>query len=323
MERKYSVFLGNVGACSDRYCKGYSGSFSMEELFDRVVSVPHIRGVDLVVDEDFLANSKKILPLVKKSGLSVVSLNVDLFSRPDWKQGSFSSVSAAVRKKAKEFSLRVMDTAAEFGCGLVVIWPGQDGYDYLFQADYISERKMFADGIRHLCRHNPEITIGLEYKLKEPRNRCYLSSAAVSILTVNEINEPNCGVVLDYGHALFAQENPAESVALLHTYGNRLRHIHINDNYRYWDDDMIVGSVHTLEFLEFIYWLRRTGYDGWITMDQFPYREDGRDAVAESAAWLDALENIIDTADFSKIDEALKAKNGIVSSRLMRELLFR
>jgi xylose isomerase len=57
----------------------------------------------------------------------------------------------------------------------------------------------------------------------------------------------------------------------------------------YWADNMIVGSVHTFEFLEFFYWLRRTGYEAWMTIEQYPYREDGREAVAESAEWLDFL----------------------------------
>ena len=36
-ELKLSVILGNVGSCSDRYCTGgYSRSYTIEELFDRV-----------------------------------------------------------------------------------------------------------------------------------------------------------------------------------------------------------------------------------------------------------------------------------------------
>ena len=85
---------------------------------------------------------------------------------------------------------------------------------------------------------------------------------------------------------------------------------------------MIVGSVHTLECLEFFYWLRRTGYDGWMTIDQFPYRENGRDAVAESAAWLHALEQKIAQMDSEIIEDVLRKKDGIAASRLMRRILF-
>ena len=84
---------------------------------------------------------------------------------------------------------------------------------------------------------------------------------------------------------------------------------------------MIVGTVHTLEYLEFFYWLRRTGYQGWFVIDQFPYREDGRDAVAESAEWLDYLETLVDRADMEEIAEVLKKKDAVAGSKLMRKLL--
>ena len=36
---RYSVFLGDVGGCSDRYCAAYDRPYSTEELFDRVASI--------------------------------------------------------------------------------------------------------------------------------------------------------------------------------------------------------------------------------------------------------------------------------------------
>ena len=85
---------------------------------------------------------------------------------------------------------------------------------------------------------------------------------------------------------------------------------------------MIVGSVHTLEYLEFIYWLRKTGYCGYMTLDQFPFREDGREAVNESALWLDCLESVIDNADMNEINDIVSKKDAIAASRLMRKLIF-
>ncbi len=62
---------------------------------------------------------------------------------------------------------------------------------------------------------------------------------------VREISAANCGVTIDYGHAAVAYENVAESIAVLKKYGDKLFHLHMNDNYTLWDDDMITGSVHT------------------------------------------------------------------------------
>ena len=142
-----------------------------------------------------------------------------------------------------------------------------------------------------------------------------------TILTVKEVNEVNCGIAMDYGHALFSYEIPAESVALMKKWGGNLMHIHLNDNYSYSDDDMIVGSVHTIDYLEWLFWLKKTGYDGWFTMDQFPYREDGRDAINESVKWFDALQEVIEKADLKEIEEVIAKKDAVQSSKLMRKIL--
>lgn len=321
MERNYSVFLGNVGSCMDRYCPEYAKPFSIEELFDRVKTIPLLSAVDLVMTQDLIAQKDVVRECVKRTGLKVASVAVDTFANPIYQQGSFSSIDPKIRNQAIADAKDAIDFAQELGCKTVTLWPGQDGYDYLFQVDYIKERQLFSDAVAELCEYNKNIDITLEYKIKEPRTHCYISTVGSTLLMIEKIGAKNLGVALDYGHAALGYETPAEAVAMCHMYGDRLKHIHINDNYRLWDDDMIVGSVHTLEYLEFIYWLRKTGYKGYITLDQFPYREDGRDAVNESAVWLDWLESLIDNADFEKIEAVLAEKNAISSSKLMRYLL--
>ncbi|MBQ7901115.1 MAG: sugar phosphate isomerase/epimerase [Clostridia bacterium] len=321
MNRKYSVFISNVASCNDRYCSGYDREFTMDEMFDRVKSIPLISSVDLVMNHQFLSCKQQIKENLKRTGLNVASVAVDTFANPLFKQGSLSSLDAKIRSAAIDASKDAMDFAAELGCKVVTLWPGQDGYDYIFQADYMKERRLFSDAVEEICNYRKDIQVTLEYKAKEPRTHCYINTVGSTLLMIEDIGAENLGVALDYGHAALGYENPAESVAMCKMYGDRLKHIHINDNYRLWDDDMIVGSVHSLEYLEFVYWLRKTGYDGYITMDQFPYREDGRDAVCESTMWLDSLEKIIDRADIGEIEKVISQKDAIASSRLMRKLL--
>lgn len=321
MNRKYSVFISNVASCNDRYCSAYGREFSMEEMFDRVKSIPLLSAVDLVMNQQFRADTDGILKNLERTGLKVASIAVDTFANPLFQQGSFSSIDKSIRDTAIAHSKEAIDFAASIGCKTVTLWPGQDGYDYIFQADYIKERQLFADGVKELCEYNPDIDITLEYKLKEPRTHSYISTVGATLLMINDLGCKNLGVALDYGHAALGYESPAEAVAMCKMYGDRLKHIHINDNYRLWDDDMIVGSVHSLEYLEFVYWLRKTGYNGYMTLDQFPYREDGREAVSESAEWLDALESLIDKADMEEIASVIAKKDAIASSKLMRKLL--
>lgn len=322
MSRSYSVFLMNVGGCSDRYCSAYDRQYDTVELFSRVASIPLLRGVDLVATGEMLEQVGQYRTQAADHDLAVVSVVADHFTEARWRQGSFSSTDAGTRKAAVSAATAAMDAAAELGCDLVTIWPGQDGYDYPFATAYDEQRQWFIEGIREVCAYRRDIRVSLEYKLKEPRTHSYVSTVGTTLLMVDAIGAENCGVVVDYGHALLGYENPAESVALLKAHGDRLMHVHMNDNYRSWDDDMIAGSVHQVELLEFLYWLRRTGYAGWITLDQFPYRQDGRDAVAESAAWLDTLDRVLDGCDMDDIAAILSSKDAVAATRMVRSLLY-
>lgn len=316
----YSVFLMNVGPCSDRYCPQYGTPLGTQELFDRVASIDQLSGVDLVAVPSLMAERDLVRSCLDKTGLKVVSVAADTFTQARWRQGSFSSVDPEIRAAAVAHAKEVMDWTHELGSDLLTLWPGQDGFDYIFQADYIQEREWFMECIQELCDYRPDMRVGLEYKLKEPRTHSYVSTVGTTALMVKGINRPNCGVILDYGHALLGQENPAESVAILKQFGDMLMHVHINDNYRYWDDDMIIGSVHVHEFMEFFYWLDKTGYHGWITIDQFPYRDEPRDCVAESAEWMVTLRDRIRSVDSAEIEATLAKKDAVASSKLLRKL---
>lgn len=321
--RNYSVFIDNVGSCNDRYCGAYGRPFTIEEKFDRVKSIPLLSAVDIVLSPGFIHEKERIRENLARTGLKCASIAIDTFADPVFQKGSFSAVDPKVRALAIQRGKEAIDFARSIDCDIVTTWPGQDGYDYLFQADYIKERKLFQDAMIELCDYDPEMTITMEYKIKEPRTHCYISTVGTALLMCEASGRKNLGLALDYGHAALGYETPAEAVAICKMYGDRLRHIHINDNYRLWDDDLIVGSVHTLEFIEFIYWLRRTGYQGYMTLDQFPYREDGREAVAESAEWLDFLESIVDSADMDEIHATIAKNDAIAASRLMRKFLKR
>jgi xylose isomerase len=111
-----------------------------------------------------------------------------------------------------------------------------------------------------------------------------------------------------------------ESIILAKRAGNRLFHMHFNDNHGTWDDDMIVGSVHSVCYLETLYWLDRSGYQGWLSMDQYPYREDGASAIGESILWLYRFDEILQ-ANRTEIDGLIAAGDAVQTSRFLRKAL--
>jgi hypothetical protein len=110
---------------------------------------------------------------------------------------------------------------------------------------------------------------------------------------------------------------------LLSDFGRKLFHMHFNDNYRAWDDDMIVGSVHFVEFLELLYWLKEVGYEGWYSMDQYPYREDGQGALRGSVEFLMGLESLLEGGAMGEIRALIAEGDPVKSTAWIRSRLFR
>ncbi len=321
---KYSVILGNVGSCCDRYLStGYSHPFTIEQMFDRVAGIEHVEGVELVANWHI---SSKNVGLIKeqldRTGLKLVSIIPDHFGQMKWGRGAFTSKEPKIREQAVSHTKEMMDIVSELGGQIVSLWPGQDGYDYYFQADYIQERGWFEEGVKECCKYRKDVKVSIEYKVKEPRNRSYPSTVTSTLLMVKEIGEDNCGVTIDYGHALVAYENVAESVAILKKYGDKLFHIHMNDNYGLWDDDMITGSVNTIPYLEFLFWLKETDYNGWISTDQYPYREDGQRAVDESIKWMIVLNQLVDSMDKEEVRKVIRQGDATESNAMLRRYMF-
>jgi iron complex outermembrane receptor protein len=99
------------------------------------------------------------------------------------------------------------------------------------------------------------MNFAIEYKAKEPRARITLTNAARTLLAIQDMEVDNVGIVMDLGHSLMAKETPAEELQWIARRG-KLRSVEVNDNWRDWDDDMTVGSVHLLETIEFLIALR-------------------------------------------------------------------
>lgn len=321
---KYSVILGNLGNTCDRFLSsGYKKRLSKAKMIEQAASITGVKGLELVGGWDVTAANARVLHRqMLDRNLVCVSIIPNLFSRQIWGNGSFCSSEKKVRQKAVDETCRAAEIAMAMDCPLLNLWLGQDGYDYPLQADFERQRGWMVEGLRLVASKYSELRFALEYKPKEPRNHSFQARAADTLLMVQEINLTNVGVCVDVGHAFVAQENVAESVWLLQHYGQKLYHMHYNDNYGYWDDDMIVGSVHLTYYIELFYWLKQVGYAGWHSMDLYPYREDGGRAVAESVAFLRSLEAALDAGRLAEIQALIKTGDATASTRWVREFIF-
>lgn len=321
MDRKYSAILGNLGNTCDRFCSGYKTNPPTMEMLRQAATIPYVEGIELVGTWDIRPdNVTEMKNALRDLGLQCVSIIPDLFANKTYWKGSYSSKEESVRRHAVDYTRQMCDIARELGCNVLNLWPGQDGYDYLLTADYEQEREWECAAIRELATDYPDLTFALEYKPKEPRTHSYMARMADTLLLAQETGCPNVGVTIDTGHAFVGGEVVAESIVLAKRAGNRLAHMHFNDNFASWDDDMMVGSVHSVAYIEMLFWLDRCGYDGWLSMDQYPYREDAAGAIGESIEWLVKFD-AIQRAHKAEIARLVALGDPIETSRFLRSVL--
>ena len=318
---KLGACLPTFASCADRYClTGYGrGGKTMEEMLSMARTVEGLDGLELVGNWHINdTNIAKVMKLFRDNGFAISMIVPDLWTQAKWGKGSLAAADAATRRDAVAEVKKCMDWAAEAGCAYVDVWPGQDGFDYPFQADYGDAWKALRDGVAECAAHSAKVKVLVEYKLREPRNHCFLSSAAKTILLIQGMK--NVGCLLDVGHSLAAGENMAEAAALLSDY-QVLDYLHLNDNHGDWDDDLIPSTVHIPEFLELVYWLKRGGYKGWLTLDIFPYREEKVAAANESFAWMRHLLECIQERGVDSITDIVRRGEATEGTRMVREML--
>jgi xylose isomerase len=320
---RFSANINTFNACADRYVlSGYGQRLGSEELIEAATRVEGLTGVELVglwhVNDD---NLQQIHRRIQDAGLQVTCVTPDIWASAKWGRGSFASNDPQVRRDAVHQVKKSMEWAAQMNCDVVDLWFGQDGYDYPLQADYGAAWDRLIEGTQECAEHLPGVKLVIEYKPKEPRTHCFVGTVGKTLLLLDKVNRPNVGAMIDVGHTLMAYEDAAESAALLQHFGRRLFYMHFNDNWRLWDDDLTVGAIHTVELFELLYWLDRTGYDGWYALDIFPYRENGIRAATESIRWIQGLHRLLDRIGRERIGQVVAQGDAMEATAMLREAL--
>jgi len=266
-------------------------------------------------------NLAEIKAALDENGLVAATIAVSISSKQHYRAGSLIADDPAVRQEAIETVKTGMELAAALGAEEANVWLGRDGFDYPFQIDYDQAWGRLVAAFQEIGTHRPEIKVGIGYKIREPRNWLLVNTAAKTILLAEETGLDNIGVLFDNGHTIWGYENMAEVLALA-ARRRRLFHVHLNDNTRYFDDDMLVGSVHLLEILEMLYWLERVGYGGWISFDPHLNIEDGRRAVEECMRYTRGMISVLRRIGAEAIEQAIATRQVTEIMRLVREQIF-
>ena len=320
-EPRYGAGLWHFAQYVDRYATdGYGPPVTTLEAIDLAGQVGDLA----VVDINYPFNPPTLAPgevaaALKRNNLGAIGITPEIYTR-EFCRGAFTNPDAAVRARTFDLVSDAVGMARELGCDYVKLWPGQDGHDYPFQVDHGQIWSYAVGGLRSLAQAHPETKFAIEYKPREPRVSMFFSSAAKTLLAIQDMGVSNVGILLDFGHSLYGGESPAEAARLIHSRG-LLYGIDVNDNFRGWDDDLVVGSVHLTETLEFFYTLRECGWDGVRQLDQFPFREDSVEAAREGISTMRSIHRALDLLDADALREARRRQDALAANKIVRRAL--
>jgi xylose isomerase len=268
---RYGLITSFIGKTKDRFYE-YNTDLTLEQKMALVSKMKGMSGVEVVFPYE-VKDGKSLTSLLKKYGLAVAAVNVNVKAEPEFRNGGLSSRDAAIREKAVQFIKDAKDFSQTVGADKVTCCPLGDGYEFAFQCDYAQMWKYLVETLGEAGDYKKEIPLFIEYKPSEIRGHCFVDTAAKTLCLLNDIGIGQMGVTMDYGHSKYGQENPAEVVSILAN-SRYPYYIHINDNNGRWDWDYIVASHNFLEYAEFLFYLQEFKYKGFLTSDTSPTRWD-------------------------------------------------
>jgi len=291
-----------AGDFADRFAPGGYNSNNPRFSSDIIAQMERVKkagieGIEfheqVFLDENDQKDDRKINQVKKKLkelNLTPTNMNTDVWSKPKWKLGGIAHPAKKIREAALAKTFQGAEIAKELGCGSVALWPGSDGWDYNFQANYKELFKNFLEGCVKINRKAKKMGLrfGTEAKLHEPREgNMVVPTTHFAGLVVKEVNRrcggSNMGVCIDYGHEQMYAVDPGATLYGLANLGIPVINFHINTAKAHSnDEDRVSGTGDVWKMVEFCYAAVDTGYQGWFGEDQFTYRMDAVQAVSLS-----------------------------------------
>jgi len=317
---KMAIITGFLSRTKDRFHE-YNEPLTLEEKFQLMTRIEGYDGVEVVYPYE-VSDPVHTRSLLDKYGLKAAAVNVNVKAEPEFRSGGLTSHNPDTRSKAVRFIKESKDFAAEIGADKVTCCPLGDGYEFSFQYDYATMWRYLVETFGEAGQYRAEVPLFIEYKPSETRGRCFVDSAAKTLCLLNDIKCPGMGITLDFGHSLYGNEHPAEALALLAESPYRF-YVHINDNDGRWDWDYFCGTKHFLEYVEFLYYLRKYGYSDYLTSDTSPTRWDVKGTFEANSRLTNKIWLMLEELDTAELERLMSRGDYLEIWQFIEKNIFR
>ncbi|MEX2118201.1 MAG: sugar phosphate isomerase/epimerase [Pirellulales bacterium] len=270
-------------------------NFSIEEAIRRIAAVGYT-GIEILSDvphawpAGLLPERKQaIRDCLKQHGLQISNVNGFMMNavadprQPYW-HPSWIEPDPNYRAIRREHTKRALRLAAELGANNLQTEPGgplAEGQSWDDAA------RTFYEELMPCVEVAESVEVGL---LIEPEPGLMIERFGQYLRFMERIDSPWVGLNFDIGHAYCVGEDPQDWVVRMaaHT-----RHYHFEDIAPTRVHQHLVPGRGAIDFAATLSAIAQTGYDGWITVELYPYIDDPDAAAREAYDFVTAAMGVL------------------------------
>jgi sugar phosphate isomerase/epimerase len=258
--------------------------FPFEKAAQRLAAIGY-RGIEIMADVPhawpaFLPEEHKqtIKGTLKKHNLAISNVNAFMMNaindaRQRYWHPSWIEPDLHYRQVRIDHTKRALTLARELGAPCITTEPGgpvEKG------ASWSAALNLFVEGLKPVLDHAEQEGVLL---LVEPEPDLLIERADQFLELMQHLDSPAVGLNFDIGHFYCVGDDPAATVPRLAKF---TRHYHLEDIAATRVHHHLVPGEGAIDFAATLRAIRATGYDGWITVELYPYVDDP-DAAARTA----------------------------------------
>ncbi len=258
--------------------------YPIDETIARIAALGY-RGIEITADVPHawpagLLESQKqaIRDSLAKYGLAISNVNAFMMNaiadprQPYW-HPSWIDPDRHYRAIRREHTKRALQLAIDLGAPHITTEPGGP----------LAEGQSWSDGAAIFYQELMpciELAESLQMPLLiEPEPGLLIERFEQYLEFVDRIDSPMVGLNFDVGHAYCVGEDPQVWIAKMaeHTY-----HYHLEDIAATRVHEHLVPGRGAIDFAATLLEIKKTGYDGWLTVELYPYLDDPDGAAREA-----------------------------------------
>lgn len=263
-------------------------NYSIEETIDRIAAAGY-RGIELLADVPHawpagLLDHRKaaIRDCLSRAGLTISNVNAFMMNavadprQPYW-HPSWIEPDSNYRAIRREHTKRSLRLAAEIGAPHITTEPGGplgEGQSWDEAAD------LFFEEISPCIELAGDLGVKL---LIEPEPELLIEHFEQYLRFVERIDSPWVGLNFDIGHAFCVGEDPQDWIARMSRHSV---HYHFEDIADSRVHQHMIPGLGAIDFASTLREIAATGYDGWLTVELYPYIDQPDDAAQQAFAFL-------------------------------------